>query len=126
MDEREEQLSLLNKSIFWLAILGFAFLLSVLTVLRQRTALCLILEGDAEGAAAAGAVFPLRSAASTLYVLGLTFFWYAVQGREAASLTPQQERSRCLNRWAALFVLAGAILRLWDVNETQCRLTAGQ
>ncbi len=124
MEEQQEQLWLLDKSIFWLGIVAFGFLLSVVATLRQRGALCLAIQGETDCAQVVGDVFALRSAASVLYVLALTFFFWVVLRDGGEELTAGEKRSACLNRWASLFVLAAAILRLWDVNEVQCRKNA--
>lgn len=128
LEELREQSCLLDKSIFWLGIVGFGFILSVIATLRQREALSLTMEGDAPCAQVVGDVFPLRSAASVLYVVALTFFFCVTvaQGeRVEAQGDAAALRSSRLNRWASLFVLAAAIVRLWDVNETQRRKNAG-
>lgn len=111
---------LLDRSIHWLVVIIASVLFSLLAVLRQRDALCLSLTGQAEAAAEVGAVLSLRRLAAVLVSAALTFFFLlslqaeddALEGGQAGAV-----RSAGLNRWAALFVLAAAVLRLVDVFE---------
>lgn len=128
-EQQEQQLCLINQSLTWLLVVVLGVLLSLWATLRQRAALCLAIAGETEAAAEAAEVYPIRNTSSVLIVLALTFFFLVTLcgGEQAeASGDPRAIRSSCLNRWAALLVLAAAVLRLWDVNEVHCGRTADE
>ncbi len=113
---------LLDRSIHWLVVIIASVLFSLLSVLRQREALGLSLAGQPQAAASVGDVLPLRRLAAVLVSAALTFFFLLSLQAEADALEGGQSaaiRSAGLNRWAALFVLAAAVLRLVDVFEQE-------
>ena len=123
LPEGRAQLETLGLSLVWLLVLIAGVLLSFHATARQRDALCLSLAGEEEAAQAVGCVLPIRRLVAVLVTLALTFFFLlsleaeeqARAGGDCAAL-----RSARLNRWASLFVLAAALLRLVDVGEL-CR-----
>ena len=121
--ESRTQLETLGLSLGWLLVLIAGVLLSFHATARQRDALCLSLAGEAEAAAAVGRVLPIRRLVAVLVTLALTFFFLLSLETEAQAGTGGDRaalRSARLNRWASLFVLAAALLRLIDVSEL-CR-----
>ena len=86
-----------------------------------------ILTGDAADTAALPPVFPIKLTAGALVTAALGFFFALALD----TLTDQEQqgtsaarRSARINAWASLFVLAAALLRLWDLVDSQAR-TAG-
>lgn len=121
MEEQEilkEQLGTVNQSLFYLMLIILSVLLSFQSVLIQREQLEQTLTGNPQKAAARD-VFPIRLCASALVVSALGFFfclavrtcWEASQGND-----PAAQRSAGMNAWASLFVLAAALIRLYDLN----------
>lgn len=118
-DELCEQLETTDSSIFFLILLILAILLSFWSILIQRRQLVCTIAGDTEAASAAPPVYPIRHGASALTVGGLGFFLcLAIRAaREAAAGTDCiAKRSANTNLWASLFVFAGAVLRLSDLE----------
>ena len=122
-EQAQAVLETLGLSLGWLLVLIAGVLLSFLATARQRDALCLSLAGEEEAAEEVGCVLPLRRLVAVLVTLALTFFFLlSLQAEEQAQAAGDCAalRSACLNRWASLFVLAAAVLRLIDVGEL-CR-----
>lgn len=114
----KEQLGTVNQSLFYLMLIILSVLLSFLSVLIQREQLEQTLAGNPQKAAARDA-FPIRLCASALVVSALGFFFcLAIRTcREAArGEDPAAQRSACMNAWASLFVLAAALIRLYDLD----------
>lgn len=121
--ESQAQLETLGLSLGWLLVLIAGVLLSFLATARQRDALCLSLAGNEEAAEAVGCVLPIRRLVAVLVTLALTFFFLLsleVEQQAGNSGDCAALRSARLNRWASLFVLTAALLRLVDVSES-CR-----
>lgn len=132
MTEREilnEQLGTVNQSLFYLALIILSVLLSFWSVLIQRGQLEDALAGNRQEGCAPD-VFPVRLIASALTVSALGFFFVlalqacrdAAQGRD-----PAAQRSAEMNVWASFFVLAAALIRLYNLNfmeRTQRSLAA--
>lgn len=124
VQERRAQLETLGLSLGWLLVLIAGVLLSFHATARQRDALCLSLAGEEEAAAALGRVLPIRGLVAVLVTLALTFFFLLsleVEGQAREGGNRAALRSARLNRWASLFVLVAALLRLIDVSELCCR-----
>ncbi len=119
MDENQRrelccQLETADQSLGYLALLILSLCLSWRAVDLQREGLCGILEG---GAAGPQNLFPLRLPASAIVVGALT--WFFGLSLDTWEGTRQEcgsaRRSADLNLWASLFVLAAALLRLYDL-----------
>ena len=94
--------------------------LSYRATAQQKDGLCQILAGRGEGLPD---VFPLRLGASLLVVMALAYFFaLAVAGwEESRGGNCREQRSGELNVWAALLVLAAALIRLYDLTQVQQR-----
>lgn len=116
----ERQLDTVNQSVFFLILIIFSVLLSFWSVLIQRGQLADALEGrSVEGAPG---VFPIQAGASALIVGSLGFFFcLALQTFQSAAGDgdPAARKSAGMNLWASLFVLAAALIRLYNLNFTQ-------
>ncbi len=121
MEERKilnKQLRTVNQSLFYLALIILSVLLSFWSVLIQREQLEKQLAGNPQKTAAPD-VFPIRLSASALVVCALGFFFClalqtcrnASQGKDSAA-----QKSAGMNVWASTFVLAAALIRLYDLN----------
>lgn len=119
MEETREQelccqLGTVNASLGFLALLILSLCLAWRAVDLQREGLCGILEGREEGPPN---LFPLRLPASAIVVGALT--WLFGLSLDTWEGTRQEcgsaRRSADLNLWASLFVLAAALLRLYDL-----------
>lgn len=120
--EAQKELDLLDSSLNWLVLIVSGVLLSYYATERQREALCLSLEGDQEGAQTLGDVLSIRRLVAIFILLALTFFFQvSLEGEEQALLggDPAIIRSAGRNRWSALFALAAAALRIFDVFENR-------
>lgn len=113
-------LDLLDLSLGWLLVLIAAVVLSFAATVRQREALCLSLSGEKEAAEEVGCVLPIRKLVAVMVSLAVAFFFLVSLDTADQTQDPAALRSACLNRWASLFVLAAALLRLVDVSEL-CR-----
>lgn len=123
MEELREQLCLLDRSLNWLLVIIAGVLLSFWATARQRDALCLTLAGEDSCAEQLGNVLPIRRLVAILVMLALTFFFLlslCVEAQAECQGDSAAVRSARLNRWAALFVLAAAVIRFIDINEL-CR-----
>lgn len=132
MSERKilrEQYGIINQSIFYLVLIILSVLLSFWSVLIQRTELENALAGNPPKEPAPD-VFPIKLIASALVVSALGFFFClalrtcrdASQGED-----PAAQSSAGRNVWASLFVLAAALIRLYDLifmEEVQRSLVA--
>ena len=119
MEETREQelcrqLETVNTSLGFLALLILSLCLSWRAVDLQRGSLCGILKGKT---GETPDVFPLRLPASAIVAGALAWFfglaldtWRETRQEEGAA-----RRSADLNLWASLFVLAAALLRLYDL-----------
>lgn len=117
----KEQLGTVNQSLFYLMLIILSVLLSFQAVLLQRKQLEQTLAGDPQKAAAQD-VFPIRLWASALVVSALGFFFcLALRTCREASQgdDPAARRSAGMNAWASLFVLAAALIRLYDLIFTE-------
>ena len=115
-EELEKALAALDESIFFIVVIVASVMLSWLSLVKQRRDTCKALEcGDLTQDPS---IFPLRLGASALIIGALGFFFYmAVQRhRQACERTdPVEKRSSYINAWAAVLVLAAALLRLDDL-----------
>ena len=119
MEETQEQelcrqLGAVDTSLGFLALLILSLCLSWRAADLQRGGLRGMLKGETEEAPD---VFPLRLPASAIVAGALAWFfglaldtWRETRQEEGAS-----RRSADLNLWASLFVLAAALLRLYDL-----------
>ena len=115
-EELEKALSALDGSIFFIVVIVASVMLSWLSLVKQRKDACEALEcGDT---AQDPSIFPLRLGASALIIGALGFFFYmSVQRHKQACqrTDPVEKRSSYINAWAAVLVLAAALLRLDDL-----------
>lgn len=138
MEERNilnEQLRTVNQSLFYLMLIILSVLLSFRSVLIQREQLEETLAGQPAGCrpeqpagcrpgqpAGCRNVYPIRLCASALVVSALGFFFcLALRTCRDASRgdDPAAQKSASMNAWASLFVLAAALIRLYDLNFTE-------
>lgn len=113
----EEQLKTVSQSLFYLTLIILSVLLSFRSVLIQREELEDLAAGKSPGAAPD--VFPIKRNASVLVVGALGFFFCLSLRtcREAArGNDPAARQSAEMNVWASFFVLAAALIRLWDLG----------
>jgi len=116
--EREEllgQLSTADQSIWFIILIIAAVVLSLRATALQRGAVCAQLEGEQGDTRE---VYPLRHTANSLVVGALGFFlclaikaWRETDGGDSAAA-----RSAHANLWAAMLVLAAAMIRYEDVE----------
>lgn len=123
MEEREElcqQLGRAEGSLAHILVLLISIALSYRATALQRDGLCRVAMGEEE---TVPDVFPLRLGASLLVVMALTYFFaLAVVGwEESQEGSCRERRSGELNAWAALLVLAAALIRLYDLTQVQKR-----
>lgn len=114
----KEQLGTINQSLFYLMLIILSVLLSFWSVLIQREQLEEALAGEPQEAIVTD-VFPIRLIASALVVSALGFFFCLALRtcRDAASGSdPTVQKSAEMNVWASLFVLAAALIRLYDLD----------
>lgn len=121
LEEREElleQLDTLDTTLNFLVVIILSVLLSFWATLRQRGAVCLVLEGEEDAARQAGEVHPVRAVAGAL-VLGALgyFFWLAWTLWEDARCGVPRSTARA-NLWASALVLAAAVIRWRDLRQT--------
>lgn len=117
----KEQLGTVNQSLFYLVLIILSVLLSFWSVLIQREQLEELLMGNSSKTAAPD-VFPIKLSASALVVSGLGFFFcLSLRAcRDAAcGNDPAAQKSAGMNVWASLFVLAAALIRLYDLMEAR-------
>lgn len=119
--ERESlcrQLGTLDTSLKFLGLLILSVCLSWRALAVQREGLCGVLLGEREEVPD---VFPLRLVASAIVTGAVTFFFgVTLEGwAESREGDCMARRSGDLNAWAALFVLAAALLRLYDLVTVQ-------
>ncbi len=119
--ERESlyrQLGTLDTSLKFLGLLILSVCLSWRALAVQREGLWGVLLGEREEVPD---VFPLRLVASAIVTGAVTFFFgVTLEGwAESREGDRMARRSGDLNAWAALFVLAAALLRLYDLVTVQ-------
>ena len=114
----EGQLATVEESLGFLVLLILSILLSFSGVLLQRRQLACAVAGEAEAAAAVPDPYPRRCGASALVIGCLGYFFaQALEGwRSAQQGSASARQSAARNLWAALFVLAAALIRLYDLN----------
>lgn len=119
------QLETVEDSLGFLVLLMLSLLLSFSALVLQRRQLACAAAGEAEAAAAVPDPYPRRCGASALVVGALGYFFaQALEGWQAARGEDQNARASALrNLWAALFVLAAALIRLCDLSRS--RSTSG-
>ncbi len=112
------QLGTLDVSLRFLTLLILSVCLSWRGLALQREGLRALLRGEREDVPN---VFPLRLIASALVVGAVTWFFGVSLDvwEDSRSGDRTARRSGDLNAWAALFVLAAALLRLYDLVMTQ-------
>jgi len=121
MDEEilRKQLNTVNTSLFFLLVVIASVLFSYFATLRQRDAICLTMEGETEEAARVGDVYEMRKGASALILGALGYFLcFAVTLMEQSD-NDISKRSAWANLWASMLVLAAAIIRFRDLNQTR-------
>lgn len=110
------QLGITDRSLLFLLILIGSVLLSFWATCIGRDALCRTIQG---GQSAPPDLYPLRKRASAMAVGGLGFFLCLAidtDRRAQAGGNPVAARSARTNLWAAVLVLAAAVLRLEDLD----------
>jgi len=131
MEERniKEQLGTVNQSLFYLILIVLSVLLSIWSVLIQREQLEEMLWENPQKKVMPD-VYPIKLSASVLVVGALGFFFClslqtcrdVSQGTDLAA-----QKSAGMNVWASIFVLAAALIRLYDLGfmeEVQHSLNA--
>ena len=115
-----KQLEDVNGALGFLGLMVLSLGLSWKATALQRQALCGYLAGGEGGVPD---VFPLRLPASAIVVGAVTYFfglsletWQNTRGAGG-----RRECSADLNLWAALLVLAAALIRLYDLVQVQER-----
>lgn len=116
--EREElceQLKTADQSVWFIVLIIAGVFLSLRATVIQRDALCAAIEGEAPDTAE---VYPLRHTANSLVVGALGFFLcLAIRAwRETDQSDRAAARSAHANLWAAMLVLAAAMIRYEDVE----------
>ncbi len=111
-------LETMDVSLKFLALLILSVCLSWRALEAQREGLCALLRGEEGGAID---VFPVRVTAGALVVAALTWFFGVSLDvwEESREGDRAARRSADRNAWAALFVLAAALLRLYDLVTVQ-------
>lgn len=121
------QLKTVDRSLFFLVLIILSVLLSFWSVQIQRRQLADAVTGDTADAAALPPVFPIKLIAGSLVTAALGFFFAlaldTLDSQEPGG-NPAARRSAGINVWASLFVLAAALLRLWDLVESQSAAAA--
>lgn len=119
MEQEElcEQLSTVDRSLWFIVLIVAGVLLSFQATGVQRDALCRAIQGETPNTSA---VYPLRHAANSLIIGALGFFLcLAIKTwRETDPADRVAARSAHSNLWAAVLVLAAAMLRYDDVEFT--------
>ena len=112
------QLETVEESLGFLVLLVGSLLLSFSALQLQRRQLARAAAGEMEAAAAVPDPYPLRCRASALVVGALGYFFaQALEGwQEAGGAEKGKQASALRNLWAALLVLAAALIRLCDLN----------
>lgn len=113
--ELYQQLHTLDTSLAFLVLSLLSLCLSLKATDIQRGGLCDVLLGKSEDVPD---VFPIRIVASTIVISALTIaFGLALNIWEKSRQKDQTARcSADRNVWAALFALAAALIRLYDLN----------
>ena len=106
------QLETVEESLGFLVLLLGSLLLSFSALQLQRRQLACAAAGEAEAAAAVPDPYPLRCGVSALVVGALGYFF----AQSAQTGSPDAQASALRNLWAALLVLAAALIRLCDLN----------
>lgn len=112
------QLAAVEESLGFLVLLLGSLLLSFSALQLQRRQLACAAAGEEEAAAAVPDPYPLRCGASALVVGALGYFFaQALEGWQSTQAgSPDGRASALRNLWAALLVLAAALIRLCDLN----------
>lgn len=122
--EREvlkEQLGTIDQSLFFLVLIILSVLLSFWSVRIQREQLETELAEDSQESAVPD-IFQIKLIASALTVSSLVFFFtLALRTLQDAALGNDSaaQKSAGMNVWASFFVLAAALIRLYDLNFMQ-------
>ena len=114
------QLGDIDGSLEHILVLLVSVGLSFRATALQRRGLCEILEGKES---AMPDVFCLRLGGSLLVIMALGFFFALAVERwqNSRSGSCRERKSADLNAWAALLVLAAALIRLYDLTQVQQR-----
>lgn len=112
MEDLRRQLREVDTSLMFLTLLVLSVCLSWRGVVIQREGLCRLIAGTAEEVPDPRR---LRLTAGAVVVGALTYFFSLALKTWEGSPTP----SARLNLWASLFVLAAAVLRLYDLVALQ-------
>lgn len=117
MEERQtllEQLSTVDQSIWFIVAIVAGVFLSLKATASQGEALCAALEGRT----ADPQVYPLRHTANSLVIGALGFFLCLAMRawNQTDPNDPIAARSAHANLWAAMLVLAAAMIRYDDVE----------
>lgn len=113
-----EQLHTVDTSLVFLVVVILSVCLSWWGTAIQRRGLCDILLGETE---TVPDVFPIRATASALIIGALAYF-FGLAADTWWESRAQDWAARCSadrNLWAALLVLAAALIRLWDLFFVQ-------
>lgn len=121
-----EQLSALNQSLGFLLLIIFSVLLSFYALTLQRKQLVYSRECP-EKLAGLPPLFPVRLLAGAIVSGSLCFFLQlTLRGSREPGQTFYQLRSSRRNVVAGFLVLAAALIRLFDLSETQALLSRAQ
>lgn len=120
MEERQKlggQLATVEQSIWFVVVIVAGVFLSLKATMSQGDALRNMLAGCPAGASP---VYPLRHGANSLVIGALGFFLCLAMRtwNEADKSNPAAARSAYANLWAAMLVLAAAMIRYDDVERT--------
>lgn len=112
------QLHTIDTSLAFLVLLILSVCLSWLATAIQRGGLCKLLQGRAEEVPD---VFPIRLTAGAIVVGALTYFFSLALDtwRQAGTQDETARASAQRDLWAALFVLAAGLIRLYDLVYLQ-------
>jgi len=118
MEDRQtllEQLSTVDQSIWFIVAIVAGVFLSLKATASQGDALCAALAGRTENTPQ---VYPLRHTANSLVIGALGFFLCLAMRtwNEADKSDPVAAHSAHANLWAAMLVLAAAMIRYDDVE----------
>ena len=113
-DQLKRQLANMDGALVFLALMVLSLFLSWRAAALQREALCRYLAG---GEGEAPDVFSLRLPAGAIVVGALAYFFLLAleSWEDARGAGGRTERSAGLNLWAALLVLAAALIHLYDL-----------
>lgn len=120
---QEDPLSMIDTSLGFLLLIIAAVLLSFYSLTIQRRQTVLSLEGKTEELACLPKVFPIRLVGGGIVVGALGYFLQLTQKTAEQAACGNDEvakRSGSMNLWAAILVLAAAMIRFYDLHYVEC------